>query len=95
MALSLDDGAFRAVPAPHNARPRVSASPAFFNLLAGATANNFSVIEAATEHGMSFGLAWSPSLTPSSRPGRATTSAVVNSRPAAGSATMPASPGSP
>lgn len=56
MALSLDDGTFRAVPSPHNARPRVSASLAFCNLLAGATANNFSVIDAATEHGMSFGL---------------------------------------
>lgn len=55
-ALSLDDGTFRAVPAPHNARPRVSASLALCNLLAGATANNFSVIDAGTEHGMSFGL---------------------------------------
>lgn len=54
--LSLDDGTFRAVPAPPNARPRVSTSLALCNLLAGATANNFSVIDAATEHGMSFGL---------------------------------------
>jgi hypothetical protein len=54
--LSLDDGAFRATPAPPNLVPRISAALAFCNLLAAATATNFTVIGAATEHGLSFGL---------------------------------------
>jgi hypothetical protein len=55
-AFSLDDGMFRAAPAPPSTQPRVSASIALCNLLAGATANNFSVIGAAAQNGMSFGL---------------------------------------
>jgi hypothetical protein len=55
--LSLDDGYFQAVPAPSNAQPTVTADAAFCNLLAGATSNNFSVEQAATENGLSFGLA--------------------------------------
>jgi hypothetical protein len=54
--LSLDDGAFRADPAPRNVVPKISAALAFCNLLAGATVENVSVIEAAAQHGMSFGL---------------------------------------
>jgi hypothetical protein len=54
--LSLDDGAFRADPAPRNVVPAISAALAFCNLLAGATVENLSVIEAAGEHGLSFGL---------------------------------------
>ena len=53
---SLDDGSFRAAPPPHNARPKVSAALAFCNLLAGATAENWAVVDAAAQHGMSFGL---------------------------------------
>lgn len=56
-AFSLDDGGFRALPAPGNAQPAISASLAFCNLLAGATASNVRVIDAAAAHGMSFGLA--------------------------------------
>lgn len=56
-AFSLDDGAFRAVTAPKDARPAISASLALCNLLAGATTANTRVIDAATAHGMSFGLA--------------------------------------
>jgi hypothetical protein len=55
-AVVLDGGAFRADPAPRNAAPRISAALAFCNLLAGATIQNYTVIEAAREHGMSFGL---------------------------------------
>jgi hypothetical protein len=54
--LSLDDGAFRAEPAPRNVVPKISAALAFCNLLAGATVENVSVIEAASRHGLSFGL---------------------------------------
>jgi hypothetical protein len=55
-ALTLDDGTFQALPAPANTEPRVRAALAFCNLLAGATANNFEVLGAAAEHGLSFGL---------------------------------------
>jgi hypothetical protein len=55
-ALSLDGGAFRAVPPAPTVVPRIGAALALCNLLAGSTANNFSVFEAAAEHGMSFGL---------------------------------------
>lgn len=56
-AFSLDGGAFRAAPAPSDARPAIGAPLAFCNLLAGATATNSHVIDVATAHGMSFGLA--------------------------------------
>jgi hypothetical protein len=55
--LDLDDGGFQATPAPSGAQPRVSASIALCNLLAGGTAGNFTVLDAVAEHGMSFGLA--------------------------------------
>jgi hypothetical protein len=51
----LDGGNFRAAP-PRNARPDISAMLAFCNLLAGATADGFTVVDAAAQHGMSFGL---------------------------------------
>jgi hypothetical protein len=56
-AFSLDDGLFRAIPASATARPTISASMAFCNLLAGATATNVRVFDAARAHGLSFGLA--------------------------------------
>ena len=56
-SFSLDDGRFRAVPAPGNARPAISASLALCNFLAGATPNNVPMIDAGVAHGMSFGLA--------------------------------------
>jgi len=55
-AVVLDDGVFRADPAPHDAAPRISAAVALCNLLAAATASNSSVLEAADQDGMSFGL---------------------------------------
>jgi hypothetical protein len=55
-AVVFDGGAFWADPAPRNAAPRISAALAFCNLLAGATIQNDTVIEAVHEHGMSFGL---------------------------------------
>src|SRR6266496_4368051 len=54
--LSLDDGAFRVEPAPRNVAPKISAAIAFCNLLAGATVENLSVIDAAGRNGLSFGL---------------------------------------
>jgi hypothetical protein len=54
--LSLDDGTFRADPAPRSVAPKINAALAFCNLLAGATVENVSVIEAAAQHGFSFGL---------------------------------------
>lgn len=54
-ALSLDDGKFRAIPAPSGAAPKVSAALAFCNLLAGVAANDFLVTKAAPQHGLSFG----------------------------------------
>jgi hypothetical protein len=55
--LTLDEGAFLAAPPPRDARPAISAGLAYCNLLAGATTNNASVVEAADVHGLSFGLA--------------------------------------
>ena len=54
--LSLDHGAFRALRPSPGMVPRINAGRALCNLLAGATANNFSMFQAAAEHGMSFGL---------------------------------------
>lgn len=56
-AFSLDSGAFRATPPPPGAKPRISRSLAFCNLLAGNSDNNVPLVEAAVAHGMSFGLA--------------------------------------
>lgn len=56
-AFSLDSGAFRATPPPPGAKPRISRSLAFCNLLAGDSDNNVPLVEAAVAHGMSFGLA--------------------------------------
>jgi hypothetical protein len=56
-AFSLDGGRFRAAPAPGDAKPGIYGPLALCNLLAASTANNSSMFEAATEHGMSFGLA--------------------------------------
>lgn len=55
-AVVLDNGGFRADPAPPTAAPKVSAAMAFCNLLAGATAENLTVLDAARQHGLSFGL---------------------------------------
>ena len=55
-ALSVDGGAFHVEPAPHNVVPRITAAAAFCNLLAGATAENSTVLDAVGQHGMSFGL---------------------------------------
>ena len=55
-AFSLDDGDFRAAPPQRTARPEISDTLAFCNLLAGATADGFTVVDAAAQHGMSVGL---------------------------------------
>jgi hypothetical protein len=55
-AVVLDGGGFRADPPPPNSAPKISAALALCNLLAGATAENFSVLDAARQHGLSFGL---------------------------------------
>jgi hypothetical protein len=54
--ISLDSGRFRAAPAPADAHPRISAGLALCNLLAATTVQNFSVLDAAAAHGLSFGL---------------------------------------
>ena len=55
-AVVLDNGTFRADPAPPNAAPKISPAMALCNLLAGSTAQNLSVLDAAGQHGLSFGL---------------------------------------
>lgn len=54
--VSLDNERFQAVPAPADAHPLISAGLALCNLLAATTAQNFSVLDAAAAHGLSFGL---------------------------------------
>jgi hypothetical protein len=55
-AFSFDGGRFRATPPPADANPTVYGPLALCNLLAAVTAQNAPVLDAANEHGMSFGL---------------------------------------
>ena len=54
--VSLDNGPFRADPAPHDATTGVSAALAMCTMLASANPDGYHVFDAAVAHGMSFGL---------------------------------------